>query len=290
MTTVSTYVTDAIEFGQHIRAGGWRLGLLVARNVEKGDKGGSKRPAASKVSAQEFARVAKTSAPRVLRFLEAWELAAKDGHVPRASSLKPSQEVNKLDVDTLPDWQHYYQQVVSAKPTGGRPRASVSEVAANIPKVVGAMSTEQKAAVIREAAKDTAAVTQAMSTPHVRRPFEDTADRQARARRVQSEQEYTQRRPGTPLAQKFWQLTDGLRKVAQEITDIAKDFNTLAPTQYQGVDDELAIVEKAVKDARAQMAVLMGTAPGNGKPGDIVVEGHDVQARRELNPPSSEAA
>ena len=34
---------DASEFGNHVRQGGWRLGLLVARNVEKGKGNGGDR-------------------------------------------------------------------------------------------------------------------------------------------------------------------------------------------------------------------------------------------------------
>lgn len=35
----STVDSDAREFGQHFRQGGWRLGLLVARNVKPGKAG-----------------------------------------------------------------------------------------------------------------------------------------------------------------------------------------------------------------------------------------------------------
>ncbi|MCX5045500.1 hypothetical protein OG921_20240 [Aldersonia sp. NBC_00410] len=56
---------DAREFGQHFKQGGWRLGLLVARNVEHGGAGG--RPAenrslengSGKVSMSQFADLAR---------------------------------------------------------------------------------------------------------------------------------------------------------------------------------------------------------------------------------------
>jgi hypothetical protein len=102
---------DAHEFGLHDKQGRWRLGLLVARNVEKGlgDRSLSRRDrdTKGKVSARGFARAAKTSPDRVLRYLEAWERAADEGVVPHAADLSPGKEVD-LDVEMLPDWEHYY--------------------------------------------------------------------------------------------------------------------------------------------------------------------------------------
>jgi hypothetical protein len=95
---------DAREFGIHTKQGGWRLGLLVARNVEKDSR---KTVSHEKVSAAEFARTADTSAKTVLQYLKAWNKAAKDGHVPSSLELSPGEEVD-LDVDQLPDWSHYY--------------------------------------------------------------------------------------------------------------------------------------------------------------------------------------
>jgi hypothetical protein len=52
---------------------GWRVGLLVARNVDEGNG----RPCDStKVSVAEFARMAGTPEHLVKLYLEAWELAA----------------------------------------------------------------------------------------------------------------------------------------------------------------------------------------------------------------------
>jgi hypothetical protein len=110
---------DAAEFGQHVRLGGWRLGLLVARNVQKGKGQGARQPRndrheVEKVSATRFGQLAGTSAPRVLRYLAAWEAAADDGYVKHAADLTPGQEID-LDPGELPPWSKYY---VTKKPKG----------------------------------------------------------------------------------------------------------------------------------------------------------------------------
>lgn len=111
---------DAEEFGRHVRSGGWRLGLLVARNVERGVG----NPAAtrvnrraSKVSLREFARDSGTSDHRVARFLDAWERAADAGLVPHASELATGEEVTLPNPDM---WSSFYD----ARDAGGRPRDS----------------------------------------------------------------------------------------------------------------------------------------------------------------------
>jgi len=106
---------DAREFGVHVRQGEWRLGLLVARNVEPGEGQGRKLRSnlvsiETKISAGEFARRAGTSASRVLRYLEAWDRAAEAGHVPSSSELTPGDEVD-LNVEKLPPWHMYYTSV-----------------------------------------------------------------------------------------------------------------------------------------------------------------------------------
>jgi short subunit dehydrogenase-like uncharacterized protein len=40
---MSTIDDDAREYGEHVKHGGWRLALLVARNVEKRSQGGDTR-------------------------------------------------------------------------------------------------------------------------------------------------------------------------------------------------------------------------------------------------------
>jgi hypothetical protein len=82
---------DAREFGQHFKQGGWRLGLLVARNVEPHKGQGKPRPPVdeaaspvadekpSKVSGTEFAAKAGVSKQCVAYYYKAWQLAADEG-------------------------------------------------------------------------------------------------------------------------------------------------------------------------------------------------------------------
>lgn len=104
---------DAQEFGLHLKQGGWRLGLLVARNVEKAPAGvrrGSDfdRNQNGKVSGLAFANRSGTSNKRVLAHLAAWNRAAEAGHVPHGDDLTPGQEID-LDVENLPEWRTFYQ-------------------------------------------------------------------------------------------------------------------------------------------------------------------------------------
>ena len=122
---------DAEEFGVHVKAGGWRLGLLVARNVEKGTTAHRHvaRATRDKVSAREFGEQAGTSADRVLRYLSAWEHAAADGIVPPAHSLSPGQEVD-LDLDKLGDWTAYYPPIKSLDHRSESHRKAIEAAAA----------------------------------------------------------------------------------------------------------------------------------------------------------------
>lgn len=95
---------DAEEFGAHIRAGGWRLGFLVARSVNPPDIE-SDHP--EKGSATEFAKWARTSKDRVLRHLDAWDAAASAGHVPFSVDLEPDADIG-LDAADLPTWGEFY--------------------------------------------------------------------------------------------------------------------------------------------------------------------------------------
>ncbi|GAA2438003.1 hypothetical protein A7G45_00355 [Mycolicibacterium llatzerense] len=66
---------DAREFGQHCKQGGWRLGLLVARNVHvSGDERGRSDLEADKlgrVTANQFADKAGVSARTVQLYYKA---------------------------------------------------------------------------------------------------------------------------------------------------------------------------------------------------------------------------
>jgi hypothetical protein len=114
---------DAREFGLHTRQGGWRLGLLVARNVEPGkgqNERGSRRSNRNdeKISAKKFADLAGTTAARVMRYWRAWEEAADKDIVPSSAGLTPGEEVD-LDVDELPDWSDYYDASTSSGSSSG---------------------------------------------------------------------------------------------------------------------------------------------------------------------------
>lgn len=102
---------DAREFGLHLKEGGWRLGLLVARSVEPGTiavgGGGGGAVVAitttGKTSASKFADDARTSVDRVMRYYRAWDRYATKGKVPPASDLTPGDEPD-LDWTRLPKW------------------------------------------------------------------------------------------------------------------------------------------------------------------------------------------
>jgi hypothetical protein len=100
---MATWQEDAREFGRHVKAGGWRLGLLVARNVILG----ARSPVKDKVSAQEFAQVAGISPGTVALYLRGWEAAADVGLVPHADVMTPRAEPT-LDINRLPAWQNFY--------------------------------------------------------------------------------------------------------------------------------------------------------------------------------------
>jgi hypothetical protein len=93
-----TWEDNALEFGALTKQGrDARLALLVACSVEKG-KGQSERGSRhnnrydEKVSAQAFAEAAGTSAPRVLRHLDAWDRIAAAGHLGPSKSSAVSHE------------------------------------------------------------------------------------------------------------------------------------------------------------------------------------------------------
>lgn len=104
---------DAKEFGEHVRNGGWRLGLLVARSVRKTAKERGSKPwedegvsraewyrdnsenseSSQKISASAFAHQAGVSITdkTVTKYLNAWNQAAVEGFVPLSSSMCPGQ-------------------------------------------------------------------------------------------------------------------------------------------------------------------------------------------------------
>jgi hypothetical protein len=113
--TVVTGVEAAVaEFTRHTKGGGgWALGLIVACCVEPGNGQGARQPRneryeVGKLSAQEFARRTGTSAPRILRYVDAWAQAAKQRLVASANTLSPS---DWNDADHIPEgyeWNDFY--------------------------------------------------------------------------------------------------------------------------------------------------------------------------------------
>lgn len=107
---------DAKEFGRFATAVGWRLGLIAARNVEPGtgQGGGNFGPHGPKLSATEFAKIAGKSRQVVMRYHDAWKLAAEDGIVKSANKLNPGDETKLPDDETEP-WSYYYSQTLVVK-------------------------------------------------------------------------------------------------------------------------------------------------------------------------------
>jgi len=96
---MSGWQDDAREFGRYVRQGGWRLGLLVARNCGAGQ---------GKVPVAQFAIEARIGTSTVSLYLRAWELAANENLVPHAVTLSPTAEP-VLDTTSLPDWRRFYR-------------------------------------------------------------------------------------------------------------------------------------------------------------------------------------
>lgn len=119
---------DAKEFGVLVKQGGWRLGLLVARNVIKAPGRIPAETLAPKTNATAFAEKSSTSPTRVLRYLEAWENAATAELVPHAADLHPGGEI-ELDAETLPDWESFYRATAAPKAAPPRPRATLVHAA-----------------------------------------------------------------------------------------------------------------------------------------------------------------
>lgn len=84
-----------------MKLGGWRLGLLVARNCYNPGRGRMSKStiddlkALGKVPMSVFAREADVSDMKVARFLEAWNRAAADiEELPTSDELAPGSELD----------------------------------------------------------------------------------------------------------------------------------------------------------------------------------------------------
>lgn len=123
---MSVLVTaDAVEFGRHYKQGGWRLGLLVARNVKPGRAGrrsknrshvNDSEPKDTKVTQAEFARLAGVSTATISYYYQAWELQANESRYPHAEELQPGQEelddyFTEEDEEDRLSWLKYMKKV-----------------------------------------------------------------------------------------------------------------------------------------------------------------------------------
>lgn len=161
---MNTINQDAVEFGLHVKQGGWRLGLLVARSVEKKIGGRPLKTSSTeevfKISAEAFAKEAGTTGDRVLRHLDAWSRAANAGFVPAATDLNPGAEP-ELDVDALPPWSNFYdgsesrrRPSVSGDVTGTTTPELIAELIATNPEVAKAVESHTAARESLASARD----------------------------------------------------------------------------------------------------------------------------------------
>lgn len=233
---------DAREFGEHIKHGGWRLGLLVARSVERGvghggdrfnmeTKSAAPRTWSGKVSISGFAAAAGIGDARVRRYLEAWERAAAAGHVPPPAELVPGEGVTLPDDETVP-WSKFYRPV-----TGGR-----------------LLSRPDDAVTIIER-RGTAAVVDAMTDPQ-RREFYVALGAYINAHTVTADpirDDDTRARTGRLLLV----LAGGLRKVQDAVAAVRSgEVDTID-------DDDRQRVRSMVQRMRAALD-LLDMAAGDG--------------------------
>jgi hypothetical protein len=125
---------DPREFGQHFKQGGWRLGQLVARNVEPHKGQGKPRPHVDevgqehdsskpeKVSGAEFASRAGVSKQHIANYFNAWELAADEGLCQHARDLSPGDEdlddIEEDDEHTREKWSKFLEKAKKPKEPG----------------------------------------------------------------------------------------------------------------------------------------------------------------------------
>lgn len=147
MTTIETtdiesiIKRDAIEFGMHSSPQRrWRLGLLVARNVEAGSRPSKKpgtypAPVRGKWPTGKFSAESGVAERSVQYHLKAWDLAFKDGvDIPASKDLSPGEDVSPLPSDAL--WTKYYNLARhgSETPPKATPKPTPAPKAAEPPK------------------------------------------------------------------------------------------------------------------------------------------------------------
>jgi len=250
---------DATEFGLHMRQGGWRLGLLVARNVALAPGRVAPETLLPKVNATEFARRSGTSNDRVLRHLAAWERAANAGLVPHAATLNPGSEVD-LDVERLPAWGPIYSASqqrtrpapITTTPTARRPAAPVTTRTAD-PVIDQRAIAEQEAYQSRAVEAAAQRATQALEELRAQDARELPADpAAARSAEWTEDVRYAvnavmghTRRLFDAARDPEWQDPVGRRRAAQDLMGISKQLAVIAeiaaqPDKGHITDNDLA--------------------------------------------------
>lgn len=142
-------MADAVEYGHHVKQGGWRLALLVARNVAKGvgtanlrnqktpANVGSGRPGSEKVTIAAFAKASGVSQERISAHLAAWDKAAADPdmRIPSSSDLDPGQDVKCPAIEY---WSDFYTPVSGGYNGGADRTPTVSNVKSGLDKLTPA--------------------------------------------------------------------------------------------------------------------------------------------------------
>ena len=244
---------DAREFGVHVRSGGWRLGLLVARSVEKKDS--AHRPVSTgtgtKVSARQFAEEAGTSPARVLRYLEAWDRAAAAGQVPPAHDLNPGVEIDLPDGDETA-WSDFYDAGKGS--TDDSVRRSIKAVERNIDndpefaaRVAAKLAESQPATLAKQASNPDVARAIARNDDSREAVEEQAIQHRARHRRTDlPDPKEAGRRAGAGMARRlgFDVATEELRSAAGRLAEAI-----VAKEEY-GITDEVAEAEALQKVER----------------------------------------
>ena len=122
-----TWEDNAAEFAALDKGEGWPFARLVACSVMR-----RATTSSTKVSASRFAELAGTSAPRVLRYLDAWDKAAAQEHC------IPSKQLEPEDAHQIADPEIGWESIYDASQAGSRPRDSRPEAAAQIMNLRGA--------------------------------------------------------------------------------------------------------------------------------------------------------
>jgi hypothetical protein len=101
----------AAEVRRHLKNKGWALGLAIAACVEPGTSAGNRVAinAVGKESAKAFAKEAHTDEHRVMRFVRAWDRAAKAGVVVPRSQLTPADWDRTDLIPEVAKWGAYYR-------------------------------------------------------------------------------------------------------------------------------------------------------------------------------------